>query len=609
MPHPDRPSGITRLSRAVAKSALEDAGDGQLLGWFLAERDEAAFAELVRRLGPMVLGVCRRVVGDAHLAEDAFQAAFVVLARRAADVRPREAVRGWLYGVAVRCANKARVMSTRRRGREVPTPVVPDQAAKATEAPDAETLRILDEEVAALPEYMRAAVVLCELDGVTRKDAAARLGVATGTLSSRLARAHQRLGDRLRKRGVTLPAAGLAFALSHGVSAAVPADLVARALAAGFAGPASASVSALVHGVLRTMFLQKLKIVVPVAGLLAAVAFAGVALATAAAKPTAPAVGKPGASVPAAPRQAPQPKAAPTGPNKILIYKAGKLTLIDPDGKNEKQLREDDDELRNVTARLSPDGKRLALMIPRVGLYVRGLDEKGPGTDLGVSPMSFSWSPDGSEIYYRYFRYPPDQKPGPGVIPEVIQGTVNVKTKEKTILKLPSNHIVSDWSRDGKLFLTSSQEGGGTPEKPSSYRLYLMNRDGTEHKALTDGKKSAMGGRLSPDGRQVLFMEFYDSNGEQVRRLSVLDIATGKVTPVEDVPSNGQLLGHCWSPDGKQIAYVWWEVGPMEKRPNEETESHLIVCDPDGKNAKTIVSEKGQGWRWGNGNSGNVDWR
>src|SRR5439155_5778548 len=171
-----------RLSAAVARvgrAALApeaDATDGQLLARFVRTRDEAAFAELVRRLGPMVLGVCRRVTADAHLAEDAFQAAFLVLARRAADVRPREAVRGWLYGVAARVAQKARVMSARRRAREVPAAVLPDSSAPVRGEPDADALRVLDEEVAGLPEHLRAAVVLCELDGLGRKDAAGGRG-------------------------------------------------------------------------------------------------------------------------------------------------------------------------------------------------------------------------------------------------------------------------------------------------------------------------------------------------------------------------------------------------------------------------------------------------
>src|SRR5205814_2915917 len=136
--------------RAATGTAEPGETDGRLLARFARTGDEPAFRELVGRLGPMVLAVCRRVSGDDHLADDAFQAAFLVLARRAADVRPPEAVRGWLYGVAVRTAREARAGSARRRTRERPVPVLPDVPAAVVEPPDADALRALDEEVAAL---------------------------------------------------------------------------------------------------------------------------------------------------------------------------------------------------------------------------------------------------------------------------------------------------------------------------------------------------------------------------------------------------------------------------------------------------------------------------
>src|SRR5262245_53644707 len=215
---------VTRTSRVVVNSSQQGTTPGRLLDEFVAGKDGAAFAELVRRLGPMVLGVCRRFVGDHHRAEDAFQTAFLVLARRAAHVRPSEGVCGWLYGVAVRCAQKARAMSAHRRTHEVPVPSVPDRAGEPVEAPDADTLRILDEELAALPEHLRAAIVLCELDGVGREDAAARLDIRPGTLSSRLARARKALAARLHRRGIALPATGLALL----GAAAVPSRLAAQ---------------------------------------------------------------------------------------------------------------------------------------------------------------------------------------------------------------------------------------------------------------------------------------------------------------------------------------------------------------------------------------------
>ncbi|MBN9522266.1 sigma-70 family RNA polymerase sigma factor, partial [bacterium] len=197
-----RPALSAALGRLARAADPDPPADGRLVARFARTRDPDAFAELVRRVGPMVLGVCRRVTGDSHLADDAFQAAFLVLARRAADVNPAEGVRGWMYGVAVRVAREARAVSARRRAREAPVPTVPDRAAESYQPPDADALRALDEEVAALPDHVRAAVVLCELDGVSRRDAAGRLGVPEGTISSRLAKGRKLLADRLRKRGV-----------------------------------------------------------------------------------------------------------------------------------------------------------------------------------------------------------------------------------------------------------------------------------------------------------------------------------------------------------------------------------------------------------------------
>ncbi|HYH66115.1 MAG TPA: sigma-70 family RNA polymerase sigma factor [Urbifossiella sp.] len=232
MSHPALSAALNRLARAADH---DPPTDGRLVRRFARTRDPEAFAELVRRLGPMVLGVCRRVTGNTADAEDAFQATFLVLARRAAEVRLPDAVRGWVYGVAVRIAREARAVSARRRAREAPVPTLPDRAAEAHAPPDADALRALDEEVAALPEHVRAAVVLCELDGASRKDAAARLGVPEGTLSSRLAKGRKLLGERLRKRGVT--AVGLAALAPVPVSARLTA--ATSALASGPRPPGS----------------------------------------------------------------------------------------------------------------------------------------------------------------------------------------------------------------------------------------------------------------------------------------------------------------------------------------------------------------------------------
>src|SRR5262249_48307112 len=160
------------------------------------------FAELVERHGPKVYAVCRRVLGQHQLAEDAYQATFVVLARKAHSIQPRSAVGGFLYGVANKAALKALAMKQRRMELLLSTPPDSPAAERATVDPD--VLKMLDEEIANLSATLRAAVILCELDGLSRTEAARQLGVAEGTLSSRLAAARRQLGERLKRRGVVL---------------------------------------------------------------------------------------------------------------------------------------------------------------------------------------------------------------------------------------------------------------------------------------------------------------------------------------------------------------------------------------------------------------------
>jgi RNA polymerase sigma-70 factor (ECF subfamily) len=151
--------------------------DADLLNRFLADRDGQAFAILVRRHGPLDYGVCRRVTGDHHLAEDAFQAVFVVLAAKATSVRPRAALPSWLYGVAHRVALRARTMRDRRRRRETPVGTVPERASPVVDGAEVGDLAaVLDEEIARLPEYQRVPVVVCDPNGNNAKTIASEKG-------------------------------------------------------------------------------------------------------------------------------------------------------------------------------------------------------------------------------------------------------------------------------------------------------------------------------------------------------------------------------------------------------------------------------------------------
>jgi RNA polymerase sigma-70 factor (ECF subfamily) len=263
---------LQRVRRAVLVHDGAGLTDGRLLDLFIDHRDDAAFAAIVRRHGPMVWGVCHRLL-DRHDAEDAFQATFLVLVRKAATVRPRERVGNWLYGVARQTALLASRTAARRRGRErqvvdVPEPAVTDQDRWGDLRP------LLDDELTRLPDKYRAVVVLCDLEGRTRTEVARQLGVPEGSVAGWLARARGMLAGRLARRGVSLSAGALAAAISQNVaSAGVPTSAVSSTIQAAAlvaAGPAAASgviptkVAALTEGVLNAMLVSKLKAVTAV---------------------------------------------------------------------------------------------------------------------------------------------------------------------------------------------------------------------------------------------------------------------------------------------------------------------------------------------------------
>jgi RNA polymerase sigma factor (sigma-70 family) len=256
---------VQQLRRAVLRADDGEPTDGRLLGRFVELRDEAAVAALMQRHGPMVWGVCRRLLSH-HDAEDAFQATFVVLVRRAASVVPREMVGNWLYGVAHQTALKARAMRAKRQTRERQAMTMPDvPAAERDGASDLEAL--LDQELSRLPDKYRVAIVLCDLEGKTRKAVAGHLGLPEGTLAGRLMRGRALLARRLARRGVALSAGALATALTQQASATMPAALLQSAIRSvtlvaaghGSAGLIPTQVAALAEGTIRGLLLARLK--------------------------------------------------------------------------------------------------------------------------------------------------------------------------------------------------------------------------------------------------------------------------------------------------------------------------------------------------------------
>lgn len=224
------------------------ASDGQLLERFLAGRDEAAFAVLVRRHGPMVWGVCRRILDNPQDAEDAFQATFLVLVRKAASIRDRATVGNWLHGVARQTAVRVRASRARQGQRERQVRALPEPGAPGHPVDDLAPL--LDEELSRLPENYRAVLVLCDLEDRPRSEVARHLGCPEGTVAGRLARARALLADRLSRRGVTS---------ANYAGGPVPPALLAATVEVALSGVCSATVASLTDGVLNAMFFTKLK--------------------------------------------------------------------------------------------------------------------------------------------------------------------------------------------------------------------------------------------------------------------------------------------------------------------------------------------------------------
>jgi RNA polymerase sigma factor (sigma-70 family) len=631
-------AAVARVGRAAARLAEPDPAetDGRLLGRFVGTRDEAAFRELVCRLGPMVLGVCRRVAEDHHAAEDAFQAAFLVLARRAADVVPREAVRGWVHGVAVRTAQKACTMSARRRAREFSVPEVPDRAAAEPDAADPDALRVLDEEVGRLPDHLRAAVALCELEGVSRRDAAARLGIPEGTLSSRLAKARAVLARRLRGRGVALTAAGLGAALGRPASAVVPRRLLDRTAAISTShGPVPPPVAALTNGVFQTMFLHKLKLaataglVLAVVGVLAG----GLSGLSAQSPPNPPA--PPGVvpvQVKPADAKEPVPAAKPPGPGGLLLTRiepfnggaAGRYQVLIPDGQTVSEFKSPGGTNGSGQACFSPDGTRVAFAVSlpltagrpgeppqcsfKAVVRMPGKPDGGKGWTIHADWMNLCWTADGKRIIVSKNSF------ARGTNVETV--LLDPETGKTEPLDLPTGTVVLDAVRDGKTFLVAQPS-----EK--KVKLGLVEAGDLAVRELTEVSHwpgGIIAARLSPDGTRVLFTAADPARKNALKwgmshRPYLLDMKTKKVEPLADFPENGVARGVAWSPNGKQVAYTWDQLHEEVLKRDTitvesttiDTEAFLIIADADGKNSRKIASAKS---KYAMGMIlGTIDWR
>jgi RNA polymerase sigma factor (sigma-70 family) len=279
-------AAFRRVAQVFREGTFAGMPDGEILGRFVASRDEAAFELLLRRHGPMVRNVCRQTLFDPHDVEDAFQATFLALVCKAGSLRVEGSLGPWLYRVASRIAARARANRRRRNEREGARESLPEPTSR-DDADCGELTRVVHEELARLPERLRAPLVLCYLEGMTHELAARQLRCPVGTVRSRLARARALLQQRMARRGLATSGAALAGALESTARAAALPPQVARSLiqaaaqvASGIAAirggiGVSASVAVLLEGVLNVMRVKK---IASLAAVLVAVGALGVVI-------------------------------------------------------------------------------------------------------------------------------------------------------------------------------------------------------------------------------------------------------------------------------------------------------------------------------------------
>jgi len=527
---------VQQIRRAVGLQSSDGVGDADLLRRFAVAGDQQAFADLVQRHAALVRSVCRRIVGDEHHADDAFQATFLVLARKAGSVRRPERLSGWLYGVACRVSRKARGIMNRQRVQPGP---IEDVAVMSVDGDWKDLRPVLDEEVNRLPECYRAPIILCYLEGKTNEEAARTLGCPGGTVASRLARGRDLLRGRLERRGLALSAGGLAAALPGFAAAAVPAEVVESAIRAGlqFAAGAGAEgpAATLAQGAIHAMFLARVKVFGAVAVvLMAALGGAGVLVhraggETVAVEAAPPAVAPPPLKLDAYGDPLPAGALLRLGTNRLRFNFAA-LAAIAPSGSLVATVEQ--------TSRDTPQGSKEERII-RIHDIASGRETRSwhlPGRE---SIWSIQLSADGSLL----------------AIPETTSGGAQVwDTKTGKLLKTlgqPGSrcHHVS-LSADGKLLVAGNGLGRIDVYDVESGKLVRQIAPG-KNSGSTSNQSGREPLRISADGKVVVVLD-------EQRNLRAHSVASGDVLAEFrcSQPGNNSSCNMAVAPDGLRLAFL-----------------------------------------------------
>ena len=577
---------VRRLGRAGAEPGVP--ADEELLRRFVAHRDEAAFEALVWRHGGLVLGVCRRVLRDEHLAEDAFQATFLTLARRASGIGKRASVAAWLYRVAFRVALRA---SSGRPGtapvtgnvRSTPLPPTPDgNPGPAEVAEGRELLRLLDEELDRLPGRCRAAFVLCCLEGKSNAEAARELGCPTGTVDSRLSAARRRLRERLRKRGVS---PGLLPAALVGASTAPTGMLVTAAVRAVLGtGTASANAVLLSKGIIKAMLIRKLFLCgCFLLAVLGVGTGSGVLL-------THRAAAEPPSAFPATPDEAPPAREA----SKTESAREEPNRPNDPGFGEWKSVREVRTGRPLASVAFAPDGRRLVVTGNQnsYGLFTaRGDRIAWRSEDTNVYAATFT--PDGKQLALTVSGWTEDAVRIDDAETGKKQQLVTGGTKERfDRLRL---------SRDGRWGLVLARDAGpeGGPWSvllfdavKGEFRLKRLLDDSPPEKWVYPPRRGA----FDPDGKRVAASVGTGGFG-------IWEAGTGKLLALNRVADRTAIIEDmAYSPDGKILATAGndaqvnlWE-GTTGKRlaalATPDFDATAVAFSPDGRLVAAAVRRR-----------------